>query len=59
MEKITRYGREREDNKEYFVTFEVGVYVQAKDEEEAREAAELIWWQDGEVLDSTVAEVTI
>jgi len=58
MEKITRYGREREDNKEYFVTFEVGVYVQAKDEEEALEAAELIVWQDREVLDSTVEEVT-
>lgn len=58
MEKITRYGREREDNKKYFVTFKVGVYVQAKDEEEALEAAELIVWQDREVLDSTVEEVT-
>lgn len=56
---MKNYGKEREGNKDYVVTFTVLVNVQAKDEEEAREAAELVWWQDGEVLDSTVAEVII
>lgn len=54
---MKNYGKEREGNKDYVVTLRVLVNVQAKDEEEAREEAELIWWQDGEIFDSNVEEV--
>ena len=46
------------EKKRYRVTWEIVVDVEAENEDEALEAAELIVWPDREVLNITVAEVT-